>query len=61
MEIAAKLAMFTAGLALAVTAGWGLGQVIGELPLPLVPGTDSLVTTHDHSGAPPATRNPEDR
>ena len=60
MEIAAKLAMFTVGLVLAVTAGWSLGQLVGGLPLPLVPSTDSLVT-HDHSGAPPATRYPEDR
>ena len=32
METAAKLALFTTALVLAVVAGWGIGQLVGPLP-----------------------------
>ena len=34
MVIATKLAMFTAGLVLALVAGWGLGHVLGPVLTP---------------------------
>jgi hypothetical protein len=61
MGVAAKLAMFTTALVLAVLVGWTFGQLVGGLSLPLAPSTDPFATTNDHSGAPHATRYPEDR
>ena len=37
MVIATKLAMFTAGLVLALGAGWGLGHVLGPALTTLTP------------------------
>jgi hypothetical protein len=61
MSVATKLAMFTTALVLAVLVGWTLGHLVGGLSLPLAPATDPFATTHDHSGAPHATRLPENR
>ena len=37
MVVATKLAMFTAGLVLALVAGWGLGDVLGPNLTTLTP------------------------
>ena len=37
MVVATKLAMFTAGLVLALAAGWGLGDVLGPTLTTLTP------------------------
>ena len=37
MVIATKLAMFTVGLVLALSAGWGLGHVLGPALTTLTP------------------------
>ena len=47
MVIATKLAMFTAGLVLALVAGWGLGHVLGPSLLTLTPpGAPGLQHPH---------------
>lgn len=46
MEVAAKLALFTGALVLAVVAGWGVGLVVG--PVSFLPGSAPPVT----AGAP---------
>ena len=46
MEGAAKLALFTGALVLAVVSGWGLGLVVG--PVSFLPGLAPPVT----AGAP---------
>ena len=47
MVIATKLAMFTAGLVLALGAGWGLGHVLGPVLTLTPPGAPGL--QHPHS------------
>jgi len=52
MEIAAKLALFTTALVLALVAGWGAGQIVGPMP--------SLTTapTHLHPASPHHLEHP---
>ena len=54
MVVAAKLAMFAAGLVLAVVAGWGLGDVLGPTLTSLTPpGTPALEQVpHPHTADP---------
>lgn len=54
MEVAAKLALFTGALVLAVVAGWGLGLVVGPVaflpdsaPPPPVTAGENAPTTPD--------------
>lgn len=55
MEVAAKLALFTGALVLAIVAGWGLGLVVGPVsflpdsapPSPVTTGVPALPTAPD--------------
>jgi hypothetical protein len=46
MEVAAKLALFTGALVLAVVAGWALGLVVG--PVSILPDPAPAVTAGGH-------------
>ena len=46
MEIAAKLALFTTALVLALVAGWGAGQLVGPVPALTTPAP-----THAHASS----------
>ena len=46
MVVATKLAMFTAGLVLAVVAGWGLGDVLGPTLTLTPPGAEPVQHPH---------------
>ena len=53
MVVATKLAMFAAGLALALVAGWGLGDVLGPSLTSLTPpGAPALEQQHPHTPDP---------
>jgi hypothetical protein len=53
MVVATKLAMFTAGLVLALIAGWGLGHVLGPTLTNLTPpGAPALQHPHTPTVAP---------
>ena len=47
MVVATKLAMFTAGLVLALVAGWGLGDVLGPALTLTPPG--AAAPQHPHT------------
>ena len=46
MVIATRLAMFTAGLVLALVAGWGLGHVLGPILTLTPPGAPGFQHLH---------------
>ena len=52
MVIATKLAMFAAGLVLALVAGWGLGDVLGPTLTLTPPGAETLQHPHTPTIAP---------
>lgn len=55
MVVATKLAMFTAGLVLALVAGWGLGDVLGPTLTLTPPGAPALQHPHTPTSVPEET------
>ena len=52
MVVATKLALFAAGLALALGAGWGIGDVLGPTLTNLTPPGAPGQLEHPHSADP---------
>ena len=53
MEVAAKLALFTGALVLALVTGWGLGQLAGPYMSTFTPDVaPSSQTSHAHLESP---------
>jgi hypothetical protein len=48
VPVAAKLALFTGALVLAVVTGWGLGLLVGPVSLLPDPASPPAVTFEDH-------------
>jgi hypothetical protein len=54
VPVAAKLALFTGALVLAVVTGWGLGLLVGPVSLLPDPASPPAVTFEDHAHTPTA-------
>jgi hypothetical protein len=48
VPVATKLALFTGALVLAVVTGWGLGLLVGPVPLLPDPTSPPALTFEDH-------------